>query len=110
MKTALVVGDEGTVRDYVETFTDNGYCVVSANCAATAFRCLEEFDCDIVILTKALSVWTRKAISQAASTRLATKVICIGACDTPQCCGRGWISEDEPLAVLCYLEPKFHQA
>lgn len=108
MKTALVVGDAGVVADYIESFTSNGYCVVSANSATAAFRCLEEFPCDVVVLTKSLSVWTRRAISEVAASK--AEVICIGACNTEKCCGRGWISEDEPLAVLSYLKPKINQA
>lgn len=108
MKTALVVGDDAVIADYVDCFTASGYCVVSANSAAAAFRCLDEFACDVVVLTKALSVWTRRAISETAAKK--SRVICIGACDTERCCGRGWISDDEPLAVLAYLDPKSYQA
>lgn len=108
----LVVGDKQTVAEYVKTFTVNGYCVISAESAAHALRCIEEFPCDVIVLTRSLSIWTRRAIAEVASSHgtAESKVICIGACETPQCCGRGWISEDEPLAILSYLHPKPHQA
>lgn len=107
MRTALLVAEGECGVDFSDALTGAGYAVMSAESASKAFRCIEEFEIDAVVLTRFLSAWTRRAISEFARTkRPEIQVICIGACDVKHCCGRGWISEEEPHAVLAYLGGK----